>query len=74
MDYTQNVILLSRNQRNKLLSDSDKYVLPDYPISSNNLILIKEYRQNLRNFMDSDAVLNYNYTSNIFPNFPPFPF
>ena len=46
-----------RNQRNKLLLESDKYVLLDYPITSNNLILIKDYRQNLRNFTENNYII-----------------
>lgn len=37
-----------RSERDVLLVASDKYVLPDYPISPENLIKIKEYRQALR--------------------------
>ena len=46
-----------RNQRNKLLLESDKYVLLDYPITSNNSILIKDYRQNLRNFTENNYII-----------------
>ncbi len=46
-----------RNQRNKLLNESDKYMLPDYPITSNNLILIKDYRDKLRNFTNNDYII-----------------
>ncbi len=37
-----------REQRNKLLSDTDKYMTMDYPISENKKSKIKEYRQALR--------------------------
>ena len=46
-----------RNQRNQLLIESDKYMLPDYPITSNNLILIKDYRDKLRNFTNNDCII-----------------
>ena len=46
-----------RNQRNKLLIETDKYLLVDFPISSNNLILIKEYRSKLRNFTDNNYII-----------------
>jgi hypothetical protein len=52
---------LLRSNRNQLLIESDKYILADYPITDENLILIKEYRQQLRNF-----TLN----SYIIPEFP----
>ena len=70
-----NIVVLQRNIRNLLLSESDKYMLSDYPMTSNNLILIQEYRQTLRGFMDTSNVLYYDYTSNIpLPDFPDFPF
>ena len=70
IDYTN--LFLIRNIRNQLLAASDKYLLLDYPISSNNLILVKDYRQKLRDYMDLDQIINYN--SNIpFPDFPTFP-
>lgn len=54
-----------REQRNKLLIESDKYLLPDYPISVSNLILIKNYRQQLRDCMKNDIIQ--------IPEFPLFP-
>jgi len=63
-------ISIQRIERNKLLNESDKYMLCDYPITSNNLLLIQQYRQDLRQYMD-----NTYFTSNIiFPNFPSLPF
>ena len=52
-----------KEERNKLLTESDKYVLPDYPISLENKMLILNYREDLRNFNYSDFYLN-------FPKFP----
>ena len=64
-----------RENRDKLLVDSDKYLLPDFPINSSNLELIKQYRQELRNYMNLDVVINYNYSCNtIPPEMPKFPF
>ena len=72
IDYTN--LFLIRNIRNQLLSDSDKYLLLDFPISSNNLILVKDYRQKLRDYMDIPEVKNYNYASTTpIPDFPTFP-
>jgi hypothetical protein len=63
-----------RYERNKLLDDSDKYLLPDYPITSNNLELVKQYRQQLRDYMDLEGVKNYNFNSiDPIPDFPQFP-
>jgi hypothetical protein len=36
--------------RNRLLAESDKYMLSDFPITPENLELIKQYRQELRDF------------------------
>lgn len=58
---------------NGLLRDSDKYLISDYPISSSNLELVKQYRQDLRNYMNTPEIVNYN--SNIaIPEMPQFPF
>ena len=68
-------IMFQRQNRNQLLSASDKYVLPDYPIVSSNLELVKVYRQQLRDYMGLDQVVNYNSSSNIpLPPFPQLPF
>lgn len=48
-------------KRNQLLADSDKYVLIDFPITPENLELIKQYRQALR---------SYNPNTDEMPKFP----
>ena len=60
-------ISIQRIERNKLLNETDKYLISDYPISSNNLVLIKQYRQDLRDYMSY-------FTSNITLPFPDLPF
>ena len=73
-DITEVYLNMRKEQRNKLLADSDKYLLLDFPISSNNLILVKDYRQKLRDYMDLPEVKNYNYASTTpIPDFPTFP-
>ena len=69
-------LLLLRHQRNQLLDATDKYLMPDFQITSNNLMLIKEYRQQLREYMNKPEVLNCNpTTSNLpLPSFPEFQF
>ena len=57
------VIKSRKEQRDKLLIESDKYVLADYPITLENKTLILNYREDLRNFNYSDFYLT-------FPNFP----
>ncbi len=44
-------------ERNRLLLDTDKYLLPDYPIAAEKLSIIKEYRQALRDFTMNNYVL-----------------
>jgi hypothetical protein len=44
-------------KRNQLLAESDKYVLVDFPITPENLELIKQYRQALRDFTNNDYII-----------------
>lgn len=63
---------IMRNIRNKLLLDSDIYLIDDYPILAENLILIKEYRQQLRDYMNTfkeEFIKNGKH-----PEMPKFPF
>jgi hypothetical protein len=46
----------ARNIRNELLNRTDRYVLSDYPISPEQLMEIKEYRQNLRDFINENEI------------------
>jgi hypothetical protein len=46
-----------RKQRNNFLKETDKYLLPDYPIAPEKLSTIKEYRQALRDFTINNYVL-----------------
>jgi hypothetical protein len=48
-----------KEERNKLLSETDKYVLPDFNITTEQLDEIKIYRQNLREFNYNDLFLNF---------------
>ena len=48
--------------RNSLLSDTDVYMVSDYPISDENLILMKTYRQELRDLTETIEDLdNFEY-------------
>ena len=67
------VICFKRAERDQLLQQSDKYLLSDYPISSSNLELIKQYRQDLRNYMNIPEIVNYN-SNVILPHMPQFSF
>lgn len=49
------VLFQLRNTRNNYLSLTDKYVLPDYPITLEKLYTIKLYRQYLRDFINNNT-------------------
>ena len=49
--------ILLKNQRNLILNETDKYLIPDYPISSEQLIIVKEYRQTLRDFTKNNYIM-----------------
>ncbi len=46
----------ARNIRNELLIKTDKYLLSDYPITLDKQMIIKTYRQNLRNFINENEI------------------
>lgn len=46
-----------KQQRNNLLKETDKYVLPDFPINADNLVKIMEYRKLLRDFTKNNYIL-----------------
>ena len=58
-DYiTNNAHFLKRyrNIRNELLNKTDKYFLIDFPIQYEQQIIIKKYRQDLRNFINENEI------------------
>ena len=55
-----------RVMRNKLLKETDYYLLPDITIEENKLLEIKEYRQQLREFMNK--LMNDELKIDIFDN------
>jgi len=59
-----------RNTRNAYLQLTDKYLIPDYPISPENLEIIKTYRQYLRDFIN---VNKDNILSGLIPEILPIP-
>jgi len=65
-------ICFKRANRDQLLKESDKYLMSDYPISSSNLELVKQYRQKLRDYMNIPEIVNYN-SNVIIPEIPSFP-
>ena len=56
LENIKNKICL-RNRRNIILNETDKYVLPDYPITPENLEIIKSYRQQLRDFTQNNYIM-----------------
>ena len=46
-----------KNKRNLILNETDKYMLSDYPITPENLEIIKTYRQALRDFTQNDYIM-----------------
>ena len=48
---------IMRNQRDKLLQNTDKYLLPDYPSTLQQQMEIKTYRQALRDLPENNFIL-----------------
>ena len=62
----------ARNIRNELLNRTDRYVLSDYPISIEQQMEIKVYRQDLRNFINDNKEKILNGEKIDFPPQPDF--
>ena len=56
-DRQEVIRLRSIFERKLLLNDSDKYLLSDYPITAENLEIVKAYRQALRDFTTNNYIL-----------------
>ena len=46
----------ARNIKNTLLSKTDRYFLIDYPIAYDQQMIIKAYRQELRDFINNNEI------------------
>jgi hypothetical protein len=46
----------ARNIRNELLNKTDRYFLIDFPIGYEQQVIIKKYRQDLRNFINENEI------------------
>jgi hypothetical protein len=44
--------------RNRILQESDKCLLPDYPISPDQLLIAEDYRQKLRDFTKNNYIMS----------------
>jgi hypothetical protein len=64
-------LMLLRNIRNNYLNLTDKYLLPDYPITFEQKEIIKVYRQMLRDFININKEDILNGITNI--EIPPIP-
>ena len=52
----QHFLKRARNIRNELLNKTDKYFLIDFPIAYEQQMIIKEYRQKLRDFINNNEI------------------
>ena len=62
----------ARNIRNELLNRTDRYFLIDYPIAYEQQIIIKNYRQELRDFININKEKILNGDKLDFPVIPDF--
>ena len=62
----------ARNIRNELLNRTDRYILSDYPISLEQQMIIKVYRQDLRQFINDNKEKILNGEKIDFPKQPDF--
>ena len=62
----------ARNIRNELLNRTDRYFLIDYPISYDQQMIIKAYRQELRDFINNNKEKILNGDKIDFPTQPTF--
>ena len=62
----------ARNIRNELLNRTDRYILNDYPITLEQQMIIKLYRQDLREFINNNKEKILNNDKLDFPVIPDF--
>ena len=62
----------ARNIRNELLNRTDRYFLIDFPIAHEQQMIIKAYRQDLRNFINENKEKILNGEKIDFPPQPDF--
>ena len=62
----------ARNIRNELLNKTDRYFLIDYPIEHEKQMIIKQYRQDLRDFININEEKILNGEKIDFPKQPDF--
>ena len=52
----ENFLKRARNIRNELLNKTDRYFLIDFPIEYEKQLIIKKYRQDLRDFINNNEI------------------
>jgi hypothetical protein len=52
----KDVLKRTRNIRNQLLKETDNYFLIDFPIAYEQQMIIKAYRQELRDFINNNEI------------------
>ena len=62
----------ARNIRNELLNKTDRYILSDYPITLEQQMIIKTYRQELREFIKNNEIKILSGEKVEFPKQPDF--
>ncbi len=62
----------ARNIRNELLNKTDRYFLIDYPIAYEQQLIIKKYRQDLRDFINNNEIKILSGEKVDWPNQPDF--
>lgn len=62
----ENRLIAIRTRRNSLLVESDKYLLSDFPISNENIALVKKYREDLRGMTESVNIYDPQYPILVF--------
>ena len=72
INNNKNILDRVRNIRNELLNKTDKYILSDYPISLSQQMIIKTYRQDLRQFINDNQERILNGEKVEFPPQPTF--
>jgi hypothetical protein len=55
INYKNNTLL--KNTRNLILDATDKYLLPDFPITPEQVEFVKQYRQALRDLTNNDYIM-----------------
>ncbi len=49
--------MMLKHKRNLILGETDKYMLSDFPITPEQLEIVKQYRQALRDFTNNDYTM-----------------